>query len=227
MTQVNTTSAGTHTGTFTELIGTLTRAEIKFLQVALSTDKTREQLTHGVIRYSEKCNSFIVASTDTHRLHVVRVGKNGNLEGCKTDIMPTVDINSIARQMAAFKSDRLDIYARISTTGEYIALEFIAQNVPAIQNAIITNIGAFPNIESVMLESLDSQHVGLKGSFNGAYISDACTHLMEKKENAVRVTFWQMESMRPAYILDSQCSINSHHVELGRKFSIVMPMQII
>lgn len=220
-------TTGTHTGTFTELIGTLTRADIKFLQVALSTDKTREQLTHGVIRYSTKCNSFIVASTDTHRLHVVRAGKNGNLEGCKNDIMVTVDVNSIARQMSAFKSDRLDIFARISTTGEYIALEFIAQNVPAIQNAIITNVGAFPNIESVMLESLDSKNVGLKGCFDGTYISDACTHLVNKKENAMRLTFWQAETMRPAYVLDSQCSVNAYHVELGYKFALIMPMQII
>lgn len=225
--QLDTTTTTTGTGTHTEIVGTLTRAEIKFLQVALSTDKTRENITHGVIRYSTKCNSFIVASTDTHRLHVVRTGKNHCLECVKNDCLSIVDINSIARQMTAFKSDKLDILARMTNSGEYIGLEFVAQNVPAIQNAIVTNTSMFPNIDNVMLESLDSKNVGLKGCFNGAYISDACTHLVNKKENEMRLTFWQAETMRIAYVLDSTCSVNSYHVELGRKFAIIMPMQII
>jgi hypothetical protein len=225
--QLETTTTGTHTGTHTELIGTLTRAELKFLQVGCSTDKTRMVLNSAVVRYSIKCNSWIVATTDTHRMHVVRTGTNQCLDNVKSDIEKVVDINSIIRQMVAFKSDKLDILARVSTSGEFIGLEFIAQNVPDIQNPII-GLGQFPNVERIFLDSLDSIHVGLKGAFNGAYISDACLNLVNKKEeNTQRVTFWQEKPLSIAYALDSTCWVSGASVSLGRKFAIVMPMQII
>jgi hypothetical protein len=227
MTQVDTTTTGTYTGTHTELIGTLTRAELKFLQVACSTDKTRIVLNSAVVRYSIKCNSWIVATTDTHRMHVVRTGINHCLENVKSDIIKVIDINSIVRQMTAFKSEKLDIFARVSTTGEYIDVEFIAQSVPAIQNSIV-DLGLFPDVERIFVDRLDSIHIGLKGAFNGVYMSDACLNLVTKKEdNTQRVTFWQEKPLSIAYALDSTCWVSGASVDLGRKFSIIMPMQII
>lgn len=227
MTQVDTTTTGTHTGTHTEIIGTLTRAELKFLQVATSTDKTRIVLNSAVVRYSDKCKSWIVATTDTHRMHVVCTGINLHLGNVKSDIVKVVDINSIIRQMTAFKSETLDIVARLSNGGEFIGLEFVAQNVPSVQNSIV-DLGEFPNIERIFVESLDSMHVGLKGAFNGAYMSDACLNLITKKEtNTHRVTYWQEKPLTPAYVLDSTAWIYETNVNIGRKFAIVMPMQII
>jgi hypothetical protein len=66
MTQVTTTAANTGAHT-TEILDSITKSELKFLQVALLADKTRPQMENAIVRYCDKLNQFVIASSDTHR----------------------------------------------------------------------------------------------------------------------------------------------------------------
>ena len=206
----------------TETIATLTKLEIKFLQVALIKDKTREIMQYGTVRYSDKCAGFIVATTDTHRLHVVRAGNNGNLHGCKNDINHVLDIDLIARQMTALKLDTVEIIARISYTGEFIGLSVESSTGVNIPGAVV-NMANYPNVDRVIPDSFSLDYRGLKGAFNPRYMIDAMAHMTPKKETE-KVHFWQNEALRPAVVFDYSVRENAVSFEPGRKFAVVMPM---
>lgn len=206
----------------TETIASLTKLEIKFLQVAISKDKTRESLQFGTVRYADKLNGFIVATTDTHRLHVVCAGNNGNLHQCKTDINHMLDIDLIGRQMTALKLDTVEITARISYTGEFIGVSVESTAGVEIHGAIVAK-GNYPNVDKVIPDSFGIEHRGLKGAFNPRYMVDAMAHITPKKETE-KVHFWQEKSLHPAVVFDHTMRENELTLEPGRKFALIMPM---
>jgi hypothetical protein len=226
MTQVNTTAANTGAHT-TEILDSITKSELKFLQVALLADKTRPQMENAIVRYCDKLNQFVIASSDAHRLHVVTLGKHYATVDILNDVCFQVDVNALLRQMTAHKCGGVSILVRISASGEFINADIIGTGVPAFHGVVIPDDNKYPNINNVLIGNLPNNHMGLKGAFNGHYVADACTHLCGSKRetDTHRVTFWQETELRPCVVLDSTRQLGNNEMYYGRKFALIMPMQ--
>ena len=224
--ETSTLNAGTHTGTCTEIIGTLSKNDLRFLAVALSTDKTRDSLTVGQIRYSAKCASIICGTSDTHRMHVVCIGNHYMLDNCRGDIQIAIDINSALKTCTAFKVDEIVISATVTNAGEFLKIDVTARGVDQIPN-IMPLVQNMPNFERVIPDVWGIEHQGLKGAFNPAYIADACKYICDtgKNDGAPRVKFWQNETLRPAIVFDNRAITGNCLIDPGRRFAIIMPMQ--
>ncbi|MEQ1761595.1 MAG: hypothetical protein ABL984_00485 [Pyrinomonadaceae bacterium] len=188
----------------------LTTKEVDWLAKALSTDSYRLILTVGCLAYYK--GSAVLVATDTHRLHVLRLGPvEAEFKSA------TVDFRRILFEARFAKANQVKIESDLSA----VLVEKTAPRSGKVETStrihapvLDTVVGPYPNFGRVIPDT--KRPVAELFSLNSKYLTEAT---LLSSNGAFRITMVsENASSKPIMFIPGEGPEN------GRWLSVVMPM---